>query len=555
MNASVSLLPFAPPAEASERNPVSAPGDKHSPPGMFGRMLDRATHAQGDRQSGGARLRRSNSSRETDNPTAPTDARSEQPETSRSKPRKKDGTNQEELAGACAVKGQASQPETTKPAPEAINESPVTTAKVVDAVGAETVAPEAQTTSASALVELGAQTATADESAALATAPAVESTEPTLPTTSLSPAKPTAVEEKQKPLASNLTAVATEVPPTSAPAAPIEIPDLTPTQLPVELSTEILSATATAPGPSTRMEPTAEIIAPNNPVASTTAEMDSAVGVVTPTAETALAVSTAAVVPTAPEEARRVARATRRARSEALENPTGIGGAKSSETMKTALKKEDVAGLAQQFLPGATAASVPPLRNLPGSLPRNAASTSGAEALEAVTKAGAVSAHVDFSAPAESSAVRATDTLARVTEVISREIRMFKRGGDDLVEVVLTPDSKTQISLKLQWRDGQVEVQARCDLGDYQSLNQQWNQLQTSLANHGVRLSHLSERISTGFTEFFNNAGFGQNPNRQSQSQQSSPSLDPGSPPQAPAVRSTPAGTPRRSQGLFDSWA
>ncbi|MGC3960786.1 MAG: hypothetical protein QM813_23485 [Verrucomicrobiota bacterium] len=144
--------------------------------------------------------------------------------------------------------------------------------------------------------------------------------------------------------------------------------------------------------------------------------------------------------------------------------------------------------------------------------------------------------------------------MTRISEVISREIRMFKRGGDDLVEVVLTPDAKTQISLRLQWREGQVEVQARCDLGDYQSLNTQWAQLQSSLASHGVRLSHLSERVTTGFTEFFNNPSFAQQRGREEQSQHSAGTAE--ALPTLPAAGKLSA-TPivRRGGGRFDSWA
>lgn len=100
--------------------------------------------------------------------------------------------------------------------------------------------------------------------------------------------------------------------------------------------------------------------------------------------------------------------------------------------------------------------------------------------------------------------------MGRISDIITREVRMFRHAADDLVEVVLTPDAKTQISLRLQWRDGQVEAQARCDFGDHKMLNMQWPQLQTALADQGVRLSHLSERVQTGFTDFFNNSGFSQ---------------------------------------------
>jgi hypothetical protein len=142
-----------------------------------------------------------------------------------------------------------------------------------------------------------------------------------------------------------------------------------------------------------------------------------------------------------------------------------------------------------------------------------------------------------------------------VSELISREVRMFKRGGDDLVEVVLTPDAKTQISLRLQWRDGQVEVQARCDFGNHSSLNAEWSQLQNSLAQHGVRLSHLSERTTTGFTEFFSNPNFSQHQSRDRQSDTPAgfpESLPPLAAPAAKPGRTAPA---TRSNRLFDSWA
>ncbi len=161
----------------------------------------------------------------------------------------------------------------------------------------------------------------------------------------------------------------------------------------------------------------------------------------------------------------------------------------------------------------------------------------------------------DNFAAGESSETRGASPVARIGEVISREVRMFKRGGDDLVEVILTPDTKTQISLKLQWRDGQVEVQARCDMGDHRSLNSEWSQLQASLAAHGVRLSHLSERVQTGFTEFFSNSGFSkpQGGERQSSAQQSA--ADALSPTVVQPAKSGGAKPAIRANHLLESWA
>lgn len=224
--------------------------------------------------------------------------------------------------------------------------------------------------------------------------------------------------------------------------------------------------------------------------------------------------------------------------------------------MKNAMKMEEVAGGAEQLLPGTTAPAVAALPILPGEARRAlTGATSNAEGLHAAGKIAPAPVRADVSTTTDTTEVRAASPLPRVSELISREVRMFKRAGDDLVEVVLTPDAKTQISLRLQWRDGQVEVQARCDFGDYNSLNTQWQQLQSSMASHGVRLSHLSERTTTGFTEFFNNPNFAnqQGRERQPETALGSPEKLPTVP--APAVKPASAAAPRRSNRLFDSWA
>jgi hypothetical protein len=259
-----------------------------------------------------------------------------------------------------------------------------------------------------------------------------------------------------------------------------------------------------------------------------------------------------AVAPTS-DEARRMARAVRRSLAEARENADGTGAAKISETMKTAIKKEEVAGLNQQMLPGSASAAVSTLSNLPGEARLGAsAGLLTVDALNAAARLSPAPVRSDLSAAGESLDVRSTSVVARISEVITREVRMFKRSGDDSVEVVLTPDSRTQISLRLQWREGQVEVQARCDFGDHQMLNQQWSQLQTAMAQHGVRLSHLSERASTGFSEFFNHPNFS---HRQGGDRRSSTGSNE---PESLVPQSTRSGAVKagiRSSRLLESWA
>jgi len=263
-----------------------------------------------------------------------------------------------------------------------------------------------------------------------------------------------------------------------------------------------------------------------------------------------------AVAPTS-DAARRAARAVRRSLEEARETARGTAGAISTETMKTAMNQEKFAGLGEPGLPNAAALPVSTLSNLPGEARLGApGGGAAADVLAAAGKLTPAPTRADVSGAGDLLDLRPPSPLVRVNELVAREVRMFKRGGDDLVEVVLTPDTKTQISLRLQWREGQVEVQARCDLGDHQSLSQQWPQLQNAMAQHGVRLSHLNERTPTGFTEFFNHPSF---------SQQHGGERRPagaGAPGEGPSARGEGRGTPAaappaaaRSQRLFDSWA
>ena len=261
---------------------------------------------------------------------------------------------------------------------------------------------------------------------------------------------------------------------------------------------------------------------------------------------------------TPPEVARDIRRAARQFRSEAQEGDRGTSGAQLQGTMNTSNKKEDLAGFTQQFLPSDSAAGVSAAAKLPGEVRRNiSGATNSGEAAVGAVKFSPAPVRVDVSNAGETAEVKAAAPIVRVNELVSREVRMFRRGGDDLVEVVLTPDVKTQLSLRLQWRDGQVEVQARCDFGDYRSLNTQWAQLQTSMAAQGVRLSHLSERVPTGLTDFFNNPAFSQQQQSGQQQTRNSEASDSG-----PTIKATPTPNPVtsrparvRGSGLFDSWA
>lgn len=525
MNQFVSLLGGQAGPAANEHN-FSAANVRGKTATPFSSLLERATYQAPERNSLNAKAARSRSARADESQDE--SVRPERRAPVREKNKREKTTEDQSLAGACAVNGQPIKAETPVqtggPATEVISdETPqaaLTKSAEADVVTeteiAATVPVDGETVVATSLLE-GVGTSLSGEDLA----------------TTLTPANVAKTEQK----------VAT-------PAATPVVEQLPTPLIPVEHDlVGAVAASESSPG---------ELV--DLPVATTAASAREAEVLLTTSLEKEASLSAPAVIEdvvvasVAPEEARRAVRAAQSSWAETLEKARGIGGAKSSETMKTAIKKEEVAGVAQQILPGQAPVTVSTLPTLPGETRRGSiGAVASVESLHLTGKITPASDQSDVAGAENKTELRATSPLVRVSELISREVRMFKRAGDDLVEVVLTPDTKTQISLRLQWREGQVEVQARCDFGDFQSLNQQWPQLQVSLANQGVRLSHLSERAPTGFTEFFNNPNFSQQKGGDRQ-----PAPTTGAEPSTPSVgspaKSAPA-QPVRGNRRLESWA
>jgi hypothetical protein len=500
----------------------------------FSKTLDHAVHNSPERRGADAKLNRSRAEGGNDSG----EARLRHEQRAPARPKSKVPTQREEeqsLAGACAVTSKPTQqeeplqlgsapqevseagPSDTLPMPEGVSTITDETAQLTVKASRDGVAAEAQPVNAALLkappVVMGEPRAT------LELLPAPLELTPQVATTSTAGDSNIAKDETKTPNQAELV-------------SPIGATDLAKKPEPV-----VTSALAVALETTIDSQPTDEADAtgdrPEGAVATTAKEF-------TP--------------PT--DDARRVSRAARRAWAEALENARGIGGAKSMETMKTAIKKEEIAGLGQQFLPGTASGPGASLTNLPGEARlAGPAENSPVNTLLAATKMAPAPTRADPAGVSESLDLRATAAVTRTGELISREVRMFKRAGDDLVEVVLTPDAKTQISLRLQWREGQVEVQARCDLGDHHALNQHWTQLQASMAQHGVRLSHLNERTPTGFTEFFSNPGFSQHSGGERRSAAHPHGAEPLPAPVTPAGKSGAAKSGARGSRLLESWA
>lgn len=111
-----------------------------------------------------------------------------------------------------------------------------------------------------------------------------------------------------------------------------------------------------------------------------------------------------------------------------------------------------------------------------------------------VTAAGLVTVKDDKILPVESHAPAEAVQPPAVTrtfhEIIERVVT-FRQVGAQSADVTLQPDRATEISLHLSMTNGQVEVVARVERGNFDGLQQHWGGLREQLSQQGVRVSEL----------------------------------------------------------------
>jgi hypothetical protein len=96
-----------------------------------------------------------------------------------------------------------------------------------------------------------------------------------------------------------------------------------------------------------------------------------------------------------------------------------------------------------------------------------------------------------------------TSPVENVLNKMFEQVVAFRRVGADSMDAVLRPDRGTEISLHLSLHsNGQVEVAARVERGNFEGLQEHWSELQTSLAQQGVRVGELHQSTSNKQTAF-----------------------------------------------------
>lgn len=182
----------------------------------------------------------------------------------------------------------------------------------------------------------------------------------------------------------------------------------------------------------------------------------------------------------------------------ATDSVVGTAGAKHSVEMKSQGKTEGTARGGEKnlprgsFLPDAGKAETVGAAHRGTTTPTPAAtqttvSTSAPMSVLDGTGSGKTTAALGSSRVEQASAPQSTRVIHDVTDAVVS----FKRTGANSADVSLRPDKGTELSLHLSLNNGQVQVAARLEQGNFDSLNSRWSELQQSLAQQGIRVGHL----------------------------------------------------------------
>lgn len=174
----------------------------------------------------------------------------------------------------------------------------------------------------------------------------------------------------------------------------------------------------------------------------------------------------------------------------------GISNAKQDITVKQTDKANNIAGQTEKVLPGnaVIAAQAGMRAPIPVHSEQNAAvAPPGLDASEASgTGAGAtMTVHTASIVSASNLA-----SVERLQDMVTLNAVRLSDTGNNLMQVVIKPDSGTRLSLELRQHGGTVEVQAVLQQGDFHRLTQQWPDLQHRLGQRGIQLAPLTDNAT-----------------------------------------------------------
>jgi hypothetical protein len=172
----------------------------------------------------------------------------------------------------------------------------------------------------------------------------------------------------------------------------------------------------------------------------------------------------------------------------------------SSQRMKSASQKNEIAGSPAQKLPPGHAGSVATARSdqellgarirIPADLSDPKESAAQCVILDTSAKGAAPTLTTNVTGGLPS----ASGCIEQVEKMISREVVLVRQSGAEALAVSLKVDSRTSLFLQLTNHHGQIEASVRFERGDAAALDAHWGQLQESLAHRNVQLLPLQDK-------------------------------------------------------------
>jgi hypothetical protein len=182
--------------------------------------------------------------------------------------------------------------------------------------------------------------------------------------------------------------------------------------------------------------------------------------------------------------------------------PSGTPVATNGERMKSAVKKNEIAGSTLQELPSARQ-TAPTAEKAAGAGAESKTSqpividfspdqeTSAQWMVADMARGGA--AAQTMTANAASAGTAAAPAVSEVERMITREVTMVRQSGAESLAVTLKVDSRTSLFLQLTNHNGQIEASVRCEKGGGGGLDSHWGELRESLARQNVQLLPLQD--------------------------------------------------------------
>ncbi len=170
------------------------------------------------------------------------------------------------------------------------------------------------------------------------------------------------------------------------------------------------------------------------------------------------------------------------------------------------------------------------------------------ESLAAYPRALKTEATFDVGAPTPASPLQ-------IVPVIFHEVALLRQMKGSSMVVMLKPDAETQLMVRLDYQDGQLEASARCERGDYTALQSHWPDLRRALESQGVRLMDLENAPDAGASHRQGAGDSSRNPGEFSRSNDESDSVSVPSRAQKAVANPQPLPHLAGAYRLLESWA